>query len=184
MVAHCSRNPCSGRTFFQAFGTIKPSVSPYGSRPWPLRKRPRNTPTRSLKFRGVVHQAGGDPATYRLALRQAEAAFRLVPSNADYLTALGVAHYRMGHYREAVEALYRVDRLTAADPDGPAPDLLAFLALGRHHAGETGQAKATLARLREALKKPRWAGMVVQPYVHEAELIQWDLDFPADPFTQ
>ena len=76
----------------------------------------------------VVQRPGADPAAYRLALRQAQAASRLVPSSSNYLTALGVAQYRTGHFQQAVDALNQVDRRSAPNPDGAGPDLLAFLA--------------------------------------------------------
>ena len=151
-------------------------------------KRRRNTPTPSLKFPGASSTRRA-PIRPRIASRCGKlrgAAFRLIPNNTDYLTARGAAQYRTAHYREAVDALDRVDRLTATEPDGSAPDILAFLAARPGTApGETGQAKArTGPPAGGGAEKPRWAGMVIQPYVHEAELIERDLAFPADPFTQ
>jgi hypothetical protein len=53
----------------------------------------------------VVVQPGGDAVAYQRALRQAEAACRLAPNDANYLNTLGVAYYRAGKYLEAVETL-------------------------------------------------------------------------------
>jgi hypothetical protein len=57
----------------------------------------------------VVSKPGADPAAYERALRQAEAACRLAPNNAMYLNTLGVAHYRVGKYPEALQTLTRSD---------------------------------------------------------------------------
>jgi predicted NACHT family NTPase len=59
--------------------------------------------------RAVVRQPGADAAAYQRALRQAEAACRLAPDNANYLNTLGVAYYRVGKYPEALQALTRSD---------------------------------------------------------------------------
>ena len=45
--------------------------------------------------------------------------------------------------------LEEVDRLCAADPDGPNPAHLALLALAQHQAGHVELARASLGRLRE-----------------------------------
>jgi hypothetical protein len=44
-----------------------------------------------------------------------------------------------------------------ATKEGAIPDDLAFLAMTRHRLGQRAEAKATLARLREVMKQPRWA---------------------------
>src|SRR5262249_56690028 len=79
--------------------------------------------------RSVVRKPGAEPAAYRLALRQAEAACRLIPDDGYSLTALGIAEYRVGRYREAVATLERADRLKQDLRQSPDPPDLAFLAL-------------------------------------------------------
>jgi tetratricopeptide (TPR) repeat protein len=133
----------------------------------------------------VVQQPDAEPAAYRLALRQAEAACRLIPDEADHLLTLGVARYRVGQYREAVAALTQADRLHRDYWSGMSyPGDLAFLALARHRCDETDQARAVLGRLREAMKSPQWAGHgLLQGFLREAEVIELDRTFPADPFA-
>jgi Flp pilus assembly protein TadD len=135
--------------------------------------------------RAVVRRADAEPAAYRLALRQAEAACRLIPDEADFLSTLGMAYYRVGRDREAVTALTQADRLHREYWNGqPFPRDLAFLALAWHRCGEAEQARALLGRLREEMKKPQWArDGRLQNSLHEAEAIEADADFPADPFT-
>src|SRR5262249_9351672 len=58
----------------------------------------------------VVRQPGVDAATYQRALRQAEAACRLVPDEGECLLTLGVAYYRVGKYPEALQTLTRSER--------------------------------------------------------------------------
>jgi eukaryotic-like serine/threonine-protein kinase len=132
----------------------------------------------------VVRSPGAEPAAYDRASRLAEVACRLSPRNGVYLTTLGVAQYRLGRYREAVESLTRSDRLNAVANNGSAPADLAFLALAQHRLGQTELARATLCRLREAMKKPNWdEDEEAQSLLLEAEAIDLDLIFPADSFA-
>jgi WD40 repeat protein len=135
--------------------------------------------------RAVVRRADVEPAAYRLALKQAEAACRLIPDEADFLTTLGTARYRVGQFREAVAALERADRLHQEYWDGVSyPWDLAVLALAWHRSGEAEQARALLGRLREAMKSPQWArDGYSQVWLREAEVIELDLAFPADAFA-
>jgi hypothetical protein len=66
---------------------------------------PENAPRLNNVSWSVVRQPSADAASYQRALRQAEAASHAAPDNADYLTALGMAYYRMERYREALAAL-------------------------------------------------------------------------------
>jgi WD40 repeat protein len=105
----------------------------------------------------VVSSPGSERAAYERALRQAEAVCLLAaPSDPDYptfLNTLGVAHYRVGDYQKAVDTLVR----SAKSSKGPSAADLAFLAMAQHQLGQKDQARATLERLRELIKKPRWA---------------------------
>jgi hypothetical protein len=53
----------------------------------------------------VVMAPGGDRDVYALALRQADAAVQAAPGDGDFLSTLGVAHYRLGLYAKALETL-------------------------------------------------------------------------------
>ena len=115
----------------------------------------------------VVWQSGLDAARYRLALRQAEAArdlaypgFNFSPSH-HVTRVIGIAHYRLGEYKEAVAALTASEaHLAAAQFYGSKaghPTSLAFLAMAHHRLGEKEAAQAILARLHRVMKDPRWA---------------------------
>jgi tetratricopeptide (TPR) repeat protein len=69
----------------------------------------------------------------------AEKAVRLDSGKADYRNTLGVAYYRAGRYREAVEVL----RVNLHDPrrDGDLATDLYFLAMSYHRLGETTRAR-------------------------------------------
>jgi WD40 repeat protein/serine/threonine protein kinase len=132
----------------------------------------------------VVRRPGAEPAAYRLALRQAEAARRLVPDDGTYLTTLGVAQYRVGEDLEAVAALEQADRLRKDLQQSPDPLNLDVLALAHHRLGQADQARAALSRLRELMKRPeRASDEQGQAFLHEAEALELDLVFPADPFA-
>jgi tetratricopeptide (TPR) repeat protein len=72
------------------------------------------------------------------ALPLAEKAMRLAPENPDYRNTLGVAYYRAGRYREAVEALR--PNLERQQDAGLAYDLY-FLAMSYHRLGERARAR-------------------------------------------
>jgi WD40 repeat protein len=88
-----------------------------------------------------------DPEDNRLALRQAEAACRLVPASGTCLTTLGAAQYRVGRYPEALATLQRSAALNKGTPAD-----LAFLAMTQQRLGQKEQAAATLPRLRAAIQ--------------------------------
>jgi hypothetical protein len=132
----------------------------------------------------VVRQPGAEPAAYFLALRQAETACRLVQNNGTYLTTLGVASYRVGKFREAVATLEQAERLKTDLQNGPDPADLAFLAMAEYRLGQTNPARVALNRLRELMKKPEHAqDQQGQTFLREAEALELDLIFPADPFA-
>jgi WD domain, G-beta repeat len=120
----------------------------------------------------VVRQPALNPFQYQLAKRQASAACRLEPGNGMYLNTLGIAQYRVARYEEAVETLTQSDKLNAAANMGSLPADLAFLAMAQHQLGRKEEAQATLGRLREAMKDPRWAqGEENQGILREAEAL-------------
>ncbi len=146
-------------------------------------ENPRNLDRESWE---VVRAPGAGAAAYDRALRQAEAACRLVPDDGNYLNTLGATQYRAGKYREAVATLTRSGSLNAAVHDGPLPEDLAFLALAQYRLGQTAHARATLGGLRQAMKNPKWAEYdeEAQSIAREAETIELDLVFPVDPFRR
>jgi eukaryotic-like serine/threonine-protein kinase len=133
----------------------------------------------------VVSRPGAAPEAYRLALKYAEAGCQLVPSDGAMLNTLGVAHYRAGHYREAVATLTQSDRLNTEGALGTQPADLAFLALAHNRLGEPDQAHNALVRLQALMKNPGRAGDTeARSFLREAEAIELDLAFPSDPFTR
>jgi hypothetical protein len=74
----------------------------------------------------------------KAALPLAEKAMRLVPENALYRNTVGVAYYRAGRYREAVEALR--PNLEGQEDWGLAFDLY-FLAMSHRQLGEAARAR-------------------------------------------
>ena len=72
------------------------------------------------------------------AVTLAEKAVRLAPDNAHYRNTLGVAYYRAGRYREAVETLR--PNLTVHSDFALAFDLY-FLAMSHHRLGDATRAR-------------------------------------------
>jgi eukaryotic-like serine/threonine-protein kinase len=98
-----------------------------------------------------------DPAEDQLALRRVERASQLVPNKGSYLTTLGMAHYRLAHYADALKTLEQADKLNSAERGGAIPADLAFLAMTQHHLGQKDEAKKTFDRLRELMTKSEWS---------------------------
>jgi DNA-binding beta-propeller fold protein YncE/tRNA A-37 threonylcarbamoyl transferase component Bud32 len=116
----------------------------------------------------VVRQPGADASAYQRALRQAEIVCRLARNNVNLLNTRGVAYYRVGHYRQALQTLGLCIKLRKE----PKPSDLAFLAMAQHHLGQKEQAQATFARLREVMKQPRWTkNAEAQGFLREAEAV-------------
>jgi WD40 repeat protein/serine/threonine protein kinase len=117
----------------------------------------------------VVRQPYLNEFQYRFALRQAETAYRLAHGPGKYQTALGAAQYRAGKYPDALATLEEADRLQPGTPAG-----LAFLAMTQYQLEQKEQARAALARLRQAVQEPHRAkDGEAQGFLHEAEsLIQ------------
>jgi WD40 repeat protein/tRNA A-37 threonylcarbamoyl transferase component Bud32 len=105
----------------------------------------------------VVVKPGATDAAYQRALRQAAEACRLREADGRLLNTHGVALYRVGDYKAAVEMLTRSDKLNTVAFKGPIPSDLAFLAMAQRRSGQGMTAQATLERLRKAMKDPRWA---------------------------
>jgi len=120
----------------------------------------------------VLSQFGAGAAKYQLALRQAAAAFRLVPDDAVYVHAFGVAQYHVGKYQEAVEKLILAEKLGGQRFQGFYHCNLKFLALAQHQLGRKAEAQAALDRLRESMRKVEPARLAaVQRHLREAEAV-------------
>jgi Tfp pilus assembly protein PilF len=106
---------------------------------------------------------------YVRALRQAEDAAHLAPGNGLILNTLGVAQYRAGRYADALATLTKSEKLNTTK-DGALPADLAFLAMVQYQLGKKDEAKATLSRLRETMKQPRWTeNAEAAAFLREAE---------------
>lgn len=117
---------------------------------------------------------------YRLALVAMENVCLREPKNAEYLTTLGAARYRLGQYPTALATLTKAEYPTESHPA-----LLAFLAMTQHRLGQSA-AKVTLDRLRAASKDPEgsWrSDDSSQALVLEAENLIDNPELPADVFA-
>src|SRR5262249_44471366 len=94
---------------------------------------------------------------YRRALLQAEEAHQLEPQNGIYLNTLGVAQYRVGQYRKALDSLQQADTLFSPRDEGGFSYNLAFLAMTHYRLGNQAKAQAVLARLQETMREAQLA---------------------------
>ncbi|HJT78605.1 MAG TPA: protein kinase [Gemmataceae bacterium] len=100
----------------------------------------------------IVRSAGAPAERYAQALRYAEAANRLEPENRSYLTTLGMAQYRAGRYKDALQTLTHADQVHRQAAKQSFPADLAFLCMAQYQLGMKAEARATFGRLTQALK--------------------------------
>ena len=127
------------------------------------------------KSRQMTRSPDNDQGAYRRALILAETAYSEDQQNADYLTTLGMARYRLGKNEAALAALNDAERLRAAaglDSDG---DNVAFVAMALHQLGRVEEARAKLHRLRAvgsgAAGLIRSGGDTTQRFLAEADTL-------------
>ena len=77
--------------------------------------------------------------------------------NGLYVEHRGVARYRAGQYREALDRPESIAQANAPEFGGPIPADLAFIAMAQHRLGQTVEARKTLEQLRELMKKAQWS---------------------------
>ena len=154
----------------------------------------------------AVVEPGREESVYRLALRRAETACSLIPNHGSLLNTLGVAQYRLGMFEAAIRSLTQADQINRASQPGSNPADFAFLSMAENRLGRRDQARAALVRMRVTMSEPEWdhtnrfhvplADLVMrgtmkrmpwsedpesQGFQREAELLDLDLSFPANP---
>ncbi len=100
----------------------------------------------------IVRSAGAPAERYAQALHYAEAANRLEPETHRYLATLGIAQYRAGRYKDALQTLTRTDQASRRITKQSLPRELAFLCMAQQQLGMKAEARATLERLTQAMK--------------------------------
>jgi Flp pilus assembly protein TadD len=104
----------------------------------------------------AIRNADTFPEVAAKAVADARRAVALAEDKAWYLNTLGVALYRAREFKEALDTLLRCDATTAKDGYGPYPHHRAFIAMARWKLGQTDEARADFAALRELASKDRW----------------------------
>ncbi len=87
----------------------------------------------------------------------------------------GVLLYRLGRYEEALELLARSDAHYSQEQAGGSPHDVAFIAMAHRRLGHEEAARAALARLREIMKHPEFAGeQEAEDFLAEVEALFGD----------
>jgi len=95
-----------------------------------------------------------------------------ITGDGSYLNTLGIAQYRVGQYRAAVDTLARSEAINSTPANGSHPADLAFLTMARYERGQKDKAQESLRRLREALKREQWAeNAEAHAFLREAETL-------------
>jgi hypothetical protein len=104
----------------------------------------------AVRFASVTREAAVK------ALAEARRAVELEPGQESFLTTLGVALYRTGEYKEALNTLIRSDAINAKGKVGPRPGDIAFIAMAHWQLGHKDEALTKLATLRDLAADDRW----------------------------
>jgi hypothetical protein len=131
----------------------------------------------------LILKPGQTAASYERGLRLARAACELEQDVSLFLSTLGIAEYRAGLVPEALATLTRSNALS----QGKKPEGLAFLAMAHGRLGQVAEARVMLDRLRNLMRQEEFTGdpgNQGRAFLAEAEeVVQYDPDFPADPFS-
>jgi hypothetical protein len=104
----------------------------------------------------LVRRAGQSPTDYQRGLLLIAEALRIRPDDMSLRNTLGVAQYRNGQWKEAVDTFEKSLAMGERLPIGPYPHDMAFLAMSHAQLGDLDLAATMLARANEAAKSPRW----------------------------
>lgn len=120
-----------------------------------------------------VLRAGCDASSYRKNLQQAKRLCELVPSCTEYRDLLGIARYRTGDYKGAVEILGSPERLDLKTDAFLAARNLCFLAMAQRCSRHSQEARATLARAKQVAAQPMDASQqgVARSLMAEADAV-------------
>src|SRR5262249_49033087 len=121
------------------------------------------------RLRNSIMEVARDPSRgredYSRVLRRARALVETLPEDPPALSALGIALYRVGEFRESLAKLKEADeRFSKAGPN-QTPSNLAFLAMAHHRLGQVAEARTRLAQLRTLLRTfPQSDNPVIQSF--------------------
>lgn len=104
----------------------------------------------------VVRYAKGWPRGYQRALELANEAASLSPRNGLILNTLGVAQYRVGQYKEAVETLQKSNAINRNSRSGEHPADVGFLCMTYVKLGRTEDAREEFNVLKQLMKLEPW----------------------------
>ena len=93
----------------------------------------------------------------RQALEWAQTAFELDPRSPHAIFTLGLALYRNGKYKAAIEVNEQAYRIDSVREPKAVPDILAATALSYFYLGDIQKAEETLARLDDPDRDGRYA---------------------------
>jgi Flp pilus assembly protein TadD len=112
---------------------------------------------KAVRFAPVTAEAAAK------AVADARKAVELEPDEGSYLSTLGVALYRAGMFKEALDTLTRSDAINAKDPIGPLPSDRAFIAMTHWQLGQKDEARAALVVFRELAATDLWKADIETP---------------------
>lgn len=118
----------------------------------------------------IVVQPDRSVPQYADALNFANHAVRLVPNRPDFMNTLGVAQYRIGDFKEAIESLKASEELLSAqEPKKSELSNAIFMAMAEYRLGNREAAKSLLNQVREiAIKSPTEISSEAEKFIDEA----------------
>ncbi|HWB10984.1 MAG TPA: serine/threonine-protein kinase [Pirellulales bacterium] len=113
----------------------------------------------TIRSSRVVVRSRESPELYALALRQAQAAYLMSPDYLPGLRTLGMALYRCGQFKEAIDKLAACDRLFTAQNPNRNPMDVAFSAMAHFRLGQVAEAQELVNLIKPLLNRPAFRGL-------------------------
>jgi tetratricopeptide (TPR) repeat protein len=130
----------------------------------------------------VVREPGLAAADYETAEHAARRFLELKPDAYAVVNTMGVAQYRLGRYREAIETLTESDAYYSKENDGGIVEDVAFLAMAHLKLGERDKAQQEYERLQRIMQSPRHINNEeARSFAEEARLAFAEAEPPVNP---
>jgi tetratricopeptide (TPR) repeat protein len=130
----------------------------------------------------LVRDPGRPDADYEIAAQAARRYLELKPESPAVTNTLGVALYRLGRYREAIETLNESDAYYSKENEGGIVEDVAFLAMSYLKLGERQKAQEEYERLQRIMQNARHSNNdEARSFAEEARLAFAEAEPPVNP---
>lgn len=120
----------------------------------------------------LVTKPDASPDDLANAVKYARLAVETSPKWGPHVNTLGIALYKSGQYKEAIEMLLRSQELQAQTPIGPLPSGWAYIAMAYWRLDQRDDARAAMAKCEAISAEEAWRGnAAAQGFLQEAKAL-------------